>query len=91
MAGALTYRQGPQHAASHFLPGYHDMTCGHPDDAERSLREVVALMPNARVAEIAPSPDGKFNFKMLGDPERRLYVCQGFWWCFETTVESNST
>ena len=43
-------KANPQDAASHFLLGYHYMTCGHPDDAARSLREVVRLMPNDRVA-----------------------------------------
>ena len=40
----------PDSPDSHFLLGYHYMTCGHPDDAARSLREVVRLMPNDRVA-----------------------------------------
>ena len=40
----------PQDAASRFLLAYHYMSCGHPDAAARHLQQVVALMPNDRVA-----------------------------------------
>lgn len=43
-------KANPQDAGSRFLLSYHYMTCGHPDDAARTLREVVRLMPNDRVA-----------------------------------------
>lgn len=43
-------KANPQDAGSRFLLAYHYMTCGHPDDAARTLRDVVRLMPNDRVA-----------------------------------------
>lgn len=43
-------RSNPQDAASQFLLGYHYMTCGHPDAAAASFRQVISLKPDDRVA-----------------------------------------
>ena len=53
----------PQDAASRFLLAYHYMSCGHPEAAVRHLQQVVALMPNDRVAAdmlkmVSPPPTG---------------------------------
>ncbi len=43
-------KANPQDGASKFLLAYHYMADGYPDAAERQLQQVVALVPNDRVA-----------------------------------------